>query len=421
MKKMIIGINEKPKPLHWVLLSLQHVFAMFGATILVPILTGLSIGVALVASGVGTLIYIICTKGKVPMYLGSSFAYIGAISAAVLAGTPSAAFTGLIVVGLIYVVVGLIIKATGTNWIKKALPPVVVGPMIIIIGLGLASVAIESAGFMGGAGLVVPVVAIVTLLTTILVSTFSKGFFKIIPFLVAIFVGYSLSMILGLVPVAYFLTYIPYPNVFMTYAFFQVPEFTIMSVLSLDFSFLLVFAPLALVTIAEHIGDHSVLGEICEEDFLKSPGLHRTIIGDGLATMFAGLIGGPANTSYGENTGVVAMTKVGSVWVIILAAIFAIMLGFLGFVQAFVASIPWAVIGGLSIVLYGAIASNGIKVLIAGKVDLSKTRNLIIVSVMLVVGLGGAVFTVRSLTLMGMSLAAIIGVVLNLALPEERN
>ena len=404
---LIVGINEKPKSIgSWIVLSLQHVFAMFGATVLVPLLTGLDVGVALVASGIGTLIYIFCTKAKVPVYLGSSFAYITTISAAILsAGGPGTAYVGLMVVGLIYVLIAVIIGFVGSDWLKKLLPPVVIGPMIIIIGLSLAPVAIGSAGFNGATSYKEPLVAFITFITVVILSIKAKGFLRIVPFLVAIFVGYIAAVLVGLVDLT---------TVFNGYRFFQFPNFSFIGTYAVDFSAVLMFAPLAFVTIAEHIGDHVVLGEITGNDFIKDPGLHKTLLGDGIATFVSAAIGGPANTTYGENTGVIAITKVGSVWVTGLAAVFAILLGFFGWIQAFINSIPWAVIGGMTIVLYGLIAANGVKVLIKDKTDLSKMKNLIIVSTMLVIGLGGALLNVTTTTtLSGMSLAMIAGILLN--------
>ncbi len=429
-KELLIGVREKPESLaRWIILSFQHVFAMFGATILVPILTGLDVGVSLVASGVGTLIYIACTKAKVPIYLGSSFAYISTIAvAAQSSGGIESAYVGLMIVGVIYMIVALIISFTGSEWIKRLMPPVVIGPMIIIIGLSLAPTAVLESGLMGieplleqgkylgldGASWKVPLVSFITFATVVLVSMRAKGFLQVIPFLVAIVVGYSSSVALGLVDIQ---------TVFEGAKFFQVPDFRFLGTYELDFSAVVVFAPLALVTIAEHIGDHIVLGEITGGDYLEEPGLHRTILGDGLATFVSAALGGPANTTYGENTGVIAMTRVGSVWVTGLAAIFAIGLGFLGWVQAFIASIPWAVIGGMTIILYGLIASNGVKVLIKDRTDLSNMKNLVVVSTMLVIGLGGASVQITSQTsLSGMSLAAIVGIVLNQILTRlERN
>ncbi|MBN2268868.1 MAG: solute carrier family 23 protein [Acholeplasmataceae bacterium] len=403
---LIIGISEKPKSIgRWIVLSLQHVFAMFGATVLVPLLTGLDVGVALVASGIGTLIYIACTKAKVPVYLGSSFAYITTIQVAMASSGVGSAYVGLMMVGLVYAVVAVIIRFVGSGWLRKLLPPVVIGPMIIIIGLSLAPVAISSAGLDGSMTWKEPVVALITFLAVVLLSIKAKGFLKIVPFLVAIFVGYIAAIIFGLVDLT---------TVFVGYSFLQIPNFSFIGTYALDFSAVLIFLPLAFVTISEHIGDHVVLGQITGEDFIENPGLHNTLMGDGIATFVSAAIGGPANTTYGENTGVIAVTKVGSVWVTGLAACFAVLLGFFGWIQAFINSIPWAVIGGMTIILYGLIAANGVKVLIKDKTDLSDMKKLVVVSTMLVIGLGGAYLNITSTSgLSGMSLAAIVGILLN--------
>lgn len=423
-KKMTLDVNEKPPIAKWIILALQHVFAMFGATILVPILvnsaageTVLTIPVALVTSGIGTLIYILCTKGKSPVYLGSSFAFIAPLAAAYLKGGISGAMTGIMVVGLIYVVVAIIIKLIGKNWIDKLLPPVVIGPMIMIIGLGLAPSAISQIGLASGTELEwkVVLVAVVSFLVTAIVMTRAKGFLKVIPFLVGIVSGYVLSVILGLVDF----------TAVAEASFFSVPQFIIPFVnYAPNFTALITIAPIALVTLCEHIGDHTSLSNIIGKDLLKEPGLDRTILGDGIATFVAGLLGGPANTTYGENTSVVGMTKVASVWVIGLAAIIAIVIGFLGKFTALVSTIPNAVLGGVSLLLYGFIAVNGLKVLIKNQVDFEKSKNIVIASTMLVLGLGGAAISIvsgdLSITISGMSLAAVIGIILNLILPNEK-
>lgn len=403
---LIVGISEKPKSLgRWIILSLQHVFAMFGATVLVPLLTGLDVGVALVASGIGTLIYIACTKAKVPVYLGSSFAYITTIQVAIASSGVGSAYVGLMMVGIVYAIVATIIRFVGSGWLRKLLPPVVIGPMIIIIGLSLAPVAISSAGLDGSMTWKEPVVALITFSAVVLLSIKAKGFLRIVPFLVAIFVGYIAAIIFGLVDLT---------TVFVGYSFLQIPNFSFIGTYALDFSAVLIFLPLAFVTISEHIGDHVVLGQITGEDFIENPGLHNTLMGDGIATFVSAAIGGPANTTYGENTGVIAVTKVGSVWVTGLAACFAVLLGFFGWIQAFINSIPWAVIGGMTIILYGLIAANGVKVLIKDKTDLSDMKKLVVVSTMLVIGLGGAYLNITSTSgLSGMSLAAIVGILLN--------
>lgn len=423
-KKMTLDVNEKPPIAKWIILAIQHVFAMFGATILVPILvnsaageTVLTIPVALVTSGIGTLIYILCTKGKSPVYLGSSFAFIAPIAAAYLKGGVSGAMTGIMVVGLIYIIVAIVIKLIGKNWIDKLLPPVVIGPMIMIIGLGLAPSAVSQIGLTSGAELdwKILLVAVVSFLVTAIVMTRAKGFLKVIPFLVGIISGYVLSIILGLVD----FTAVAEAN------FFSVPKFIIPFVnYAPNFSALITIAPIALVTLCEHIGDHTSLSNIIGKDLLKDPGLDRTILGDGIATFVAGVLGGPANTTYGENTSVVGMTKVASVWVIGLAAIIAIIIGFLGKFTALVSTIPNAVLGGVSLLLYGFIAVNGLKVLIKNQIDFEKTKNIVVASTMLVLGLGGASISIisgdLSITISGMSLAAIIGIILNLILPDEK-
>lgn len=423
-KTLLVDVNERPKSPQWLFLSLQHVFAMFGATILVPMLTGFPVSVALFASGVGTLIYACCTKFKVPVYLGSSFAYITAVQLAVtsMGGDISASQTGLILVGLIYVVVAIVIKFIGKDWIDKLLPPIVIGPMIAVIGLGLAGSAISNAGFVAGGQVAPMIVAIVTFLVAALVSSRAKGFLKIVPFLVAIVAGYLLSLCLGIVD----LSGVADAKIFAIpeFAFpFAVPDLLGTTFHQYKFYFgpeTLAILPVAIVTISEHIGDHTVLGKICGKDFLKDPGLDRTLIGDGVATSVSALLGGPANTTYGENTGVIGLTRIGSVYVTCGAAVIAILLSFCGKVAAVISSIPSCVLGGMSILLYGVIASNGLRILIDSHVDFSKQRNLIIASAMLVIGLGGAVFPLGgSATLSGTALAAIVGVALNLILPKE--
>lgn len=421
--KMLLDVNDKPPLLKWLLLSLQHVFAMFGATILVPILVNkavgsevLSIPVALISSGIGTLIYIVCTKGKSPVYLGSSFAFITPMIVAFAKSGKESVFTGIMAVGIVYVLVALIIKAIGKKWINKLLPPIVVGPMIMIIGLSLAPTAIEEIGLNLEK---IPwkniVVALISFLTTGILAVRGKGFLKVIPFLLGMVAGYILSIILGMVNLK---------EVFET-SFIAVPNFYIPFVhYKLNFSALLTIAPIALVTISEHIGDHKVLSEIIGKDLIINPGLDNTLLGDGIATFTAGLIGGPANTTYGENTSVVGMTKVASVWVIGLAAIIAIIFGFLGQLTAIISSIPSPVLGGVSILLYGFISVNGLKILIQNKVDFENTKNVIVASSMLVLGLGGAAISIItkniSVSISGMSLAALVGILLNLFIKERK-
>ena len=423
-KKMTYDVNEMPPIGKSLVLAFQHLFAMFGATILVPILVNaaageevLTIPVALVTSGIGTIIYILCTKKKSPVYLGSSFAFITPIAAAYMKGGISGAMTGIMVVGLIYVIIAIIIIFVGKDWLDKLLPPVVIGPMIMIIGLGLAPSAISQIGLSSGAELDVKalIVAIVAFLVTAIVMTRAKGFLKVIPFLIGIVAGYIMAVIFGLIDFS------PVGDA----SFFSMPKFILpFKDYSLNFGALVTIAPVALVTLCEHIGDHTSLGNIIGRDLIKEPGLDRTLLGDGIATFVAGCLGGPANTTYGENTSVVGMTKVASVKVIGLAAIIAIIVGFLGKFTALVSTIPNAVLGGVSLLLYGFIAVNGLKVLIKNQIDFEKSKNIIVASSMLVLGLGGAAISIisgdLSITISGMSLASIVGIILNLALPNEK-
>ncbi len=417
---LLYDTKDKPPIGKWIILAIQHVFAMFGATILVPILVNqaagaevLTIPVALVASGIGTLIYILCTKGKSPVYLGSSFAFITPIAVAFAKGGKSAFATGIISVGLIYVLFAILIRIFGKKWINKLLPPIVIGPMIMIIGLGLAPSAVSQIGLSGSIDWKNILVAVVAFLVTGLCAIKGKGLTKIIPFLIGIVSGYIMAAILGM---------IDFSGV-KEASFFALPKF-LLPVKDYTFSVagLITIAPIALVTISEHIGDHMALSTIIGKDLINDPGLERTLLGDGLATTAAGLIGGPANTTYGENTSVVGMTKVASVWVIGLAAIIAIVMGFLGKLTALIQTIPNPVLGGVSLLLYGFIAVNGLKVLVEKQVNFNNTRNIIIVSTMLVLGLGGAAVSFKigsgDVTFTGMSLAAIIGLLLNLLLPK---
>ncbi|MBR2129512.1 solute carrier family 23 protein [Aerococcus sp.] len=417
-KPLLLDVEEKPLFAKGLLLSFQHIFAMFGATVLVPILLGMPVSVALFASGIGTLIYQVATKAKVPVYLGSSFAYITAMQIAIqqMGGDVSAAQTGVIISGIVYVLVAIAIHFAGTNWIDKLLPPIVIGPMIMVIGLGLSSSAVANAGFAEDGDVRNIVVAVATFLITALVQTRAKGFFKIIPFLVGIIGGYIVAVLLGIVD------FTPVVEA----QWFELPDLYLPFETSLFESYNLYFGPetwaivpIVLVTISEHIGDHTVLGKIVGRNFLKDPGLSKTLIGDGVATAVSAFIGGPANTTYGENTGVIGLTRVASVSVIRNAAIIAIILAFLGKFTALISTIPNAVIGGMSILLYGIIASNGLKVMIEEQIDFNQVRNLIIASAMLVIGLGGAVLDLGYLTFSGTSLSAIVGIVLNLILPAE--
>ena len=418
---LLLDVDQRPSAGKGILLSFQHVFAMFGATILVPLILGMPVSVALFASGVGTLIYMISTGFKVPVYLGSSFAFITAMSLAMkeMGGDVSAAQTGVILTGLVYVLVAASVRFAGTKWIDKLLPPIIIGPMIIVIGLGLAGSAVTNAGLVADGNWKNALVAVVTFLIAAFINTKGKGFLRIIPFLFAIIGGYLFALTLGLVDFTPVLKanwfeipgfYLPFSTggAFKEYNLYFGPE-------------TIAILPIAIVTISEHIGDHTVLGQICGRQFLKEPGLHRTLLGDGIATSVSAFLGGPANTTYGENTGVIGMTRIASVSVIRNAAFIAIALSFLGKFTALISTIPNAVLGGMSILLYGVIASNGLKVLIKERVDFGQMRNLIIASAMLVLGLGGAILKLGPVTLSGTALSAMTGILLNLILPYENN
>ncbi|MDR4886854.1 solute carrier family 23 protein [Fredinandcohnia sp. QZ13] len=412
-KKVVLGINETPPPGKFLVLSIQHLFAMFGATILVPYLVGLSPGVALISSGIGTLTFLIITKGQVPAYVGSSFAFIAPIIAATAADGPGAAMIGSFLAGLVYGIVALIIKATGHKWLVRLLPPVVVGPVIIVIGLSLAPTAVGMAmnDVNGEYSLLHFSVALVTLLIVILSSIFLRGFLNLIPVLIGIVGGYIFAAIVGLVDL----------SGVKAAKIFEMPDFLFPFVHyspTVTLSIIALMVPVSIVTLSEHIGHQMVLSKVVSKDLIQRPGLHRSIMGDGLATMLAALMGGPPNTTYGENIGVLAITRVFSVFVIGGAAVFAILFGFIGKITALISSIPTAVMGGISLLLFGIIAASGLRMLVDSKVDLDDKRNLIISSVILVVGIGGAImkFT-ANFEIHGMALAAILGVLLNWALP----
>lgn len=412
-KKIVLDVHDTPKPATWVMLSLQHLFAMFGATILVPYLTGLSPAIALVSSGLGTLAYLVITRGRIPAYLGSSFAFIAPIVAAKAAGGVEGAMFGAFCAGLVYGVVALLIRAFGVRWLLRLLPPVVVGPVIMVIGLGLASVAVDmamndpAAQAYSGAHFAV---ALITLAATIVAAVFMRGIFGILPILVGIVVGYLSGLSFGIIDT----------GALAEASMFTAPDFVIPFVTytpELWWGMALLLVPVSFVTIAEHIGDQMVLSRVIGRNLLEQPGLHRSLLGDGVATMIAALLGGPPNTTYGENIGVVAITRVFSVFVIGGAAVFALVFGFSGYITALISTIPTAVMGGVSILLFGIIASSGLRTMIDGRVDLGDRRNLIISSVILVIGVGGAVIKLGGgIELAGMGLAAIVGIVLNLIL-----
>lgn len=418
----ILDVHEKPKTSEWLLLSSQHLFAMFGATVLVPFLTGLPVSAALIASGLGTLLYILITKGKIPAYLGSSFAFITPIIVGLKTHNLGEMLMALFMSGVMYVIIGIIIKLVGTDWLLKLLPPVVVGPVIMVIGLGLAPVAVNMAmytdsGAMKGYNILYIFVAIVTLLTVILFSVLAKGFLSIIPVLMGIIVGYTTAIIVGIVDFTGIqkAKWLQLPDVHLPFVSYT-PSF--------DWMLILIMLPIVFVTVSEHIGHQVVINKIVGRNFFKNPGLHRSLIGDGVSTMLSSVIGGPPSTTYGENIGVLAITRIYSIWVIGGAAVLALILGFVGKFTALVSSIPTPVMGGVSILLFGIIASSGLRMLVESKVDFGDKRNLVIASVILVLGIGKAHldFTVGqiNLNIEGMALAALSGIILNAILPASK-
>lgn len=389
-------------------LGFQHLFAMFGATVLVPLLTGLDPAVALFTSGTGTLIFQLLTKGQVPAYLGSSFAFIAPIIAVTAQHGLPYALGGVVVVGLVYAIVALIISRLGTNWIDRVLPPVVIGSVIIVIGMGLAGTAVDMAGFVDGGSLASPEVrvALFTLLVTVVGTMFFKGFLAVVPILIGIIAGYLFALTQGIIDFSLVkeAAWIGLPK-------FMAPKFNMAA--------LAMIIPVALVSITEHLGDVLVLSKITGKDYYRKPGLHRTLLGDGIATSWAGLWGGPPNTTYGENVGVLAITGIYNVSVVRTAAIIAVALSFVQKMGALISTIPSPVMGGVSIVLFGIISASGLRTLVESGIDYGDKRNLVISSVVLVLGIGGAELSIGGLSLQGMALAAVTGIILNLVLPYK--
>ncbi len=417
------------------ILGFQHVLAMFGATVLVPFLTGLDPAIALFAAGVGTLLFHLCSKGKVPVFLGSSFAFIGAIAVTLNPNTLetdvlkspqmwgsylenlSAVKGGIIAAGIVYVVVALIIYLVGVEKIQSLFPPIVTGPIIMVIGLRLCPVATNNAFFTGPNGAFSwdsTIVATIVLLTMIIVSIFSKGFFKLVPILVSVVIGYIVAIPFGLVDTTAIAkaSWFSFTDSHIIDQVVAAPAFSLSNILAI--------APIALVVFIEHIGDITTNGAVVGKNFLKDPGIHRTMLGDGIATIFAGFFGAPANTTYSENTGVLAVTKVYSPAILRLAACIAIVLSLIGKFGAVIRTIPGPVMGGISIVLFGMIASVGVRILINAKLDFGHSRNLLISAVILVLGIGVNSFPLgNNLTLSGLAIAAFVGVLLNVILPKE--
>lgn len=408
------------------ILGIQHVLAMFGATVLVPALTGLNTSITLICAGLGTLLFHLVTKRKVPVFLGSSFAFMGGIMAVIgdsRAGDPDfleklAALKGaLIIAGLVYAVFALIIKLVGYEKVNKVLPPIVTGPVIIVIGLRLSSSAINNAFYVNGDfNLKAVFVTVCVLATVVAVSIFAKGIFNLMPILFAIIVGYLVSYFMGFcdfeaVKTAHFFSFM---DTSIRDQLLCVPTFKAHAILSV--------APIALVTMVEHVGDITTNSAVTGQNFMVDPGIHRTLLGDGLATALAGLLGGPANTTYGENTGVLAVTKNYDPSIIRIAAVFAVLLGIFGKVGAVITSIPGPVIGGISIVLYGMISSVGVRIIVNERLNFGNSRNLMIAAIILVLGIGcDSIPITGTVSISGLALSAIVGIVMAQILPESED
>lgn len=386
-------------PIQKTVVGAQFLFVAFGATVLVPLLVGLDPSVALMTAGVGTLIFHAVTKGKVPIFLGSSFAFIAPIiKATELFGLPGALF-GILGVGLVYGIMSLLIRLRGIGFITRLFPPVVVGPVIMLIGLSLAGTGVDMAKTNW-------LLAIIALLTTVAVSLFAKGMLRLIPIFAGIIVGYVASICFGKVdfqPV-------------LDARWFALPAFVRPEICWQAIIFMI---PVAIAPVIEHIGDVYAINEVTGKDFVKDPGLHRTMLGDGLACIASAILGGPPVTTYSEVTGAVSLTKIADPAVIRIAALFGILFSVLGKVSALLKTIPEAVLGGIMLLLFGTIASVGVNTLVKNKVDLGNTRNLIIASLILTTGIGGAEMSIGSVTIGGIGLAALVGVILNLIIPKK--
>lgn len=374
-------------------------FVAFGATVLVPLLVGIEPSLALFSAGIGTLLFHLITKGKVPVFLGSSFAFIAPIIEATKLYGYAGMLSGIIAVGVIYMLVSALVKWKGKSLIEKIFPSVVVGPVIMVIGLSLASVGVDMAKSDW-------LLAVVSLATAIIIVVYSKGLIKLIPIFIGIIAGYLLAVILGKIDF----------TVVHEAKWFALPEFT-MPVWS--WKAVIYMIPVAVAPLIEHVGDMYAIGAVADKDFVKDPGLHRTLLGDGIATSLAGFMGSVPNTTYSEVTGAVSLTKMYNPAVLRISAVTAIIFSVIGKLSGLLKTIPAAVLGGIMLLLFGMIASVGIKTLINSKTDLNKTRNMVIISIILTVGIGGAAITFGKFSLAGIGLASIVGVILNLILPDK--
>ncbi|WP_168403847.1 uracil permease [Erwinia amylovora] len=403
MTRRAIGVHERPPLLQTIPLSFQHLFAMFGATVLVPILFHINPATVLLFNGIGTLIYLFICKGKIPAYLGSSFAFISPVLLLLPLGY-EVALGGFIICGVLFCLVALIVKKAGTGWLDVMFPPAAMGAIVAVIGLELAGVAANMAGLLPAGNAAdgkTMIVSMVTLGVTVFGSVLFRGFLAIIPILVGVLAGYALAWGMGMVDWT---------------AVREAPWFALPTFYTPRFEWYAIFTilPAALVVIAEHVGHLVVTANIVKQDLMRDPGLHRSMFANGISTVFSGFFGSTPNTTYGENIGVMAITRVYSTWVIGGAAILAILLSCIGKLAAAIQAVPVPVMGGVSLLLYGVIAASGIRVLIESKVDYNKAQNLILTSVVLIIGVSGAKVHMGAAELKGMALAPIVGVVLSL-------
>ncbi|WP_371380988.1 uracil permease [Sporomusa aerivorans] len=408
MSRNIIQVEDKLPLLQTIPLSLQHLFAMFGATVLVPFLFKINPATSLLMNGIGTLLYLFICKGRIPAYLGSSFAFISPVFLIMSQYGYAAAQSGFILFGLFFILMSLIVKKVGVKWIDVVFPPAAMGAIVATIGLELAPAAASMAGLTGDMmqQLNIPadkavIVSVFTLAVTILGSVLFRGFFAVIPVLIGVVAGYVLSLILGIVDL----------NSIANAAWFEAPTFYTPE---FNVSAMIIILPAMLVVLAEHISHLVVTGNIVERDLIKQPGLHRSLFADGLSNVLSGFVGATPNTTYGENIGVMAITKVYSVWVIGGAAAFAIALSFVGKLAALIRSIPVPVMGGVCILLFGVIAAAGIRMLVEKKVDYTQAKNLILTSTVLVLGISGAAVKLGAVELKGMALGTIVSVLISL-------
>ncbi|MGC3962139.1 MAG: uracil permease [Rhodocyclaceae bacterium] len=405
MTRRVIGVDERLPLLQTLPLSLQHLFAMFGATVLVPILFKVNPATILLFNGIGTLLYLFICRGKIPAYLGSSFAFLSPVLLILPTHGYEAALGGFIVSGAVFCIVALIISKAGTRWLDVIFPPAAMGAIVSVIGLELAGVAADMAGLLPKAGAVadgkVVLVSLATLAITVLGSVLFRGFLAIIPILIGVLAGYGLAGAMGMVD----FSGIEHAAWFALPTFYT-PRFEWVAIITI--------IPAALVVIAEHIGHLVVTANIVQKDLMKDPGLHRSLFANGLSTMFSGFFGSSPNTTYGENIGVLAITKVYSTWVIGGAAVLAVLLSCVGKLAAAIQAIPVPVMGGVSLLLYGVIAASGVRVLIESKVDYNRPQNLILTSVILIIGVSGAKIQIGAAELKGMALATVVGIAMSI-------